>query len=218
MKKNPEQKTEAGRANARRSLTLVRKGIYCASILVAATTGSYLIHYELSSPRIDLTKPARIISHEKIEIKGPEEFLEATVNALNLLRQRDLENYQMVQDYLGRIESVKKGSGVYMWESPPRFVVGEKSVEVPTRIYASSIVHDAYHSKLYNDALRNGSDKAIALGVSTGRGAELACVRIQSEALAKITRFWPFRLLDWLNLTFSKHRRYEEIPYEDRHW
>ncbi len=155
MKKNPEQRAEARPTTAKRFLMLIRKGIYYTSILVAATIGSYLIHYELSSPRIDLTKQVKIISHHKIEIKGPEGFLEATVNALNLLRQKAPDNYQMIQDYLGRIECVKKGSGVYMWERPPRFIVGEKSVEVPTRIYASSIVHDAYHSKLYNDALHN---------------------------------------------------------------
>ena len=137
---------------------------------------------------------------------------------MSLLRQKDPEHYQMIRDYLGKIECVKKGSGVYMWEHPPRFIVGEKSVEVPTRIYASSIVHDAYHSKLYNDALHNGSSKAEALEVSTGREAELACVKVQGESLAKTTGFLPFRLLDWLNLTFSGHRRYEEIPYEDRYW
>ncbi|MHC4433238.1 MAG: hypothetical protein ACYTBS_15460, partial [Planctomycetota bacterium] len=101
MKKNPEQEAERSPTTAKRFLALIRKGIHCTGILVAATIGSYLIHYELSSPRIDLTKATKTISHEKIEIKGTEEFLEATVNALNLLRQRDLENYQMVQDYLG---------------------------------------------------------------------------------------------------------------------
>ena len=218
MKENPEQRGQAGPATAKRFLKLIRKGIYCGSMLAAATIGAYLVHYKLSSPKIDLTKPVKIISHDKIEIKGPEEFLEATVSALNLLGQKDPESYQMTKDYLGKIESVNRGSGVYMWESPPRFVVGEKSVEVPTRIYASSIVHDAYHSKLYNDALQNGCDKAEALAVSTGRRAELSCVKVQGESLARTTGFLPFRLLDWLNLTFSKGRRYEEIPYEDRDW
>jgi len=124
MKENPEQRGQADPATAKRFLKLIRKGIYYTSMLVAATVGAYLIHYELSSPRIDLTKQVKIISHDKIEIEGPEGFLEATVDALNLLRQKDPENYQMIQDYLGRIESVKKGSGIYMWERPPRFIVG----------------------------------------------------------------------------------------------
>ncbi|MHC4564804.1 MAG: hypothetical protein ACYTE3_03510 [Planctomycetota bacterium] len=218
MKENPEQRARASSKTARRLRILIWKGIYYTCILVAATIASHLIHYQLSAPSIDLSRPVKIISHDKIQIKGPEGFPEATVKALNLLRQKDPENYQMIKDYLGRIECVKKGSGVFMWERPPRFVVGEKSVEVPTRIYASSIVHEAYHSKLYNDALRNGRDKAEALGVSTGRKAELACAEMQGESLAKITGFLPFRWLDWLNLAFSKRRPHEEIPYEDRYW
>ncbi|MHC4169947.1 MAG: hypothetical protein ACYSWQ_23610 [Planctomycetota bacterium] len=218
MKKNPEQRAKAGPTTAKRFLALIRKGICYACILAAATIGSHLIHYELSAPRIDLTGQVEIISHDKIQIKGPEGFPEATVKALNLLRQKDPEHYQMIRDYLGKIECVKKGSGVYMWERPPRFVVGEKSVEVPTRIYAASIVHEAYHSKLYNDALRSGCNKAEALGVSTGRKAELSCAEVQGESLARITGFLPFRWLDWLNLAFSKRRPHEEIPYEDRYW
>lgn len=218
MKKNPEQRAKANPTAIRKAAALLRRGVYFTSVLVAATIGSYLIHYELSAPRIDLTKQAKIVSHDGIDIKGPEGFPEATVDALNLLRRKDPEHHRMVQGYLGKIESVRRGSGVYMWERPPRFVVGEKTVEVPTRIYASSIVHDAYHSKLYNDALHNGRTRAEALEVSTGRKAELACVKVQSESLAKITGFLPFRLLDRLNLTFSARRRYEEVPYEDRDW
>lgn len=197
---------------------LLRRGVYYASILIAVTIGSYSIHYELSSPRIDLTEQVKIVSHDGIEIKGPQEFIEATVGALNLLRERDPENYRMVQDYLGKIECVKRGSGVFMWEHPPRFIAGEKSVEEPTRIYASSIVHEAYHSKLYNDALRNGRGEAEALEVSTGRKAELSCAKVQGQSLGRIGGFLPFRLLDRLNLAFSARRRHEEIPYEDRDW
>jgi hypothetical protein len=218
MTKKPEQRAGTKSTTVKKAGALVRKGIYYTSILLAVTIGSYSIHYEVSSPRIDLRKQFRIISHDKIEIKGPEGFLEATVSALNLLRRKDLENYRMVQNYLGKIECVKRGSGVYMWERPPRFIVGEKSVEEPTRIYASSIVHEAYHSKLYNDALHNGRSKAEASEVSTGRQAELACSKVQGESLAKISGFLPFRLLDWLNLALSARRRHEEIPYEDRYW
>lgn len=218
MKKNPEQRAETNSTVVRKTAALLRRGVYFTSVLVAATIGSYLIHYELSAPRIDLTKQVKIVSHNGIEIKGPEGFLEATLNALNLLRRKDPENYRMVRDYVGKIECVKRGSGVYMWERPPRFVVGEKTVEVPTRIYASSIVHDAYHSKLYNDALHNGRSKAEALEVSTGRKAELVCVKVQGESLSKTAGFLPFRLLDRLNLAFSARRPYEEVPYEDRYW
>ncbi len=218
MKKNPDRRAEAGPTTSKRLRTLIRKGIYYACILVGATIASHLIHYELSAPRIDLAGPVKIVSHDTIEIKGPQGFPETTVKALNLLRQKDPQNYQMVQDYLGKIECVKRGSGVFMWERPPRVIIGEKSVEVPTRIYAASIVHEAYHSKLYNDALRSGRDKAEALGVSTGRKAELSCAEVQGKSLAKITGFLPFRWLDWLNLTISKRRPHEEIPYEDRDW
>ncbi len=128
----------------------------------------------------------------------------------------DRDKRRRILQCLGNLNALNKVQGALF--SALRFIVGEKSVEVPTRIYASSIVHDAYHSKLYNDALHNGSSKAEALEVSTGREAELACVKVQGESLAKTTGFLPFRLLDWLNLTFSGHRRYEEIPYEDRYW
>lgn len=218
MKKNPEQRAGTDSAAMSKAWKLLRKGVYYASISIAVTIGSYLIHYELSSPGIDVTKPFKAASHGRVEIKGPDEFLDATVRALNLLQRKDPENYRTIQDYLRKIECVKRGSGVYMWERPPRFIVGEKTVEEPTRIYASSIVHDAYHSRLYNDAIRNGRSEAEALEVSTGRKAELACCKVQGESLGRITAFLPFRLLDRLNLAFSARRRYEEIPYEERYW
>ena len=70
MERHPEQKAEAGRTNAKRFLTLIRKAIYYASILVAGTIGSYLVHYELSSPRIDLTKQVKTILKLKEHLIG----------------------------------------------------------------------------------------------------------------------------------------------------
>jgi hypothetical protein len=59
----------------------------------------------------------------------------------------------------------------------------EKNPEQKIRLWPDDCqkVHEAHHSKLYNDALRNGFEKAEALGVSAGRKAELSCVRVQSD-------------------------------------
>ena len=90
----------------RKAGKLLRKCTLYVSILIAVTIGSYSIHYELSSPGIDLTEQVKIVLHDGLEIKGPQEFLDATVGALNLLREKDPQNYQMVRDYLGKMSYV----------------------------------------------------------------------------------------------------------------
>jgi hypothetical protein len=83
-----------------------------------------------------------------IKIKGNPEFISQTRSALSLLEQKDPGAYQKIQTYVGIIEQGKH-SGMWAWEKPPRYEVGDQTAFYSVTWYASTIAHDATHSELY---------------------------------------------------------------------
>ncbi|MFZ3107162.1 MAG: hypothetical protein WA105_07280, partial [Candidatus Hydromicrobium sp.] len=58
----------------------------------------------------------------KIKILGDEAFINGTNEAINLLNTKARSYYDIVVNYIGIIQQVDKGSGIYVWEEPPRYV------------------------------------------------------------------------------------------------
>lgn len=115
-----------------------------------------------------------------IEIRGSKEFETRTLEAFDILRAQAPDAYQQVLASIDIIESVPKGSGMYVDEG--RFAVGEGTAYAPgydrhfqVIWYASAIVHDACHSALH------------ARGeVWHGKQGEVACMKAQLAVLKQL--------------------------------
>lgn len=83
-----------------------------------------------------------------IKIVGNPEFVTQTRAALALLEQKDPEAFNKIQTYIGIIEQGEH-SGMWAWEVPPRYEVGDATAFSSVTWYASTIAHDATHSELY---------------------------------------------------------------------
>ncbi|MDO8609977.1 MAG: hypothetical protein Q7R95_05480, partial [bacterium] len=106
--------------------------------------------------------------------------------ALQLLKTKAAEEYQMVTKYIGVIECVTSGSGMQAWNNPPRFQIGKLSMGNPVW-EAGAIVHDSFHSKLYHDYLDNNPDiTTVPDEIWTGEVAETRCLDVQVQALQKL--------------------------------
>ena len=123
---------------------------------------------------------------EKITIKGDTTCVSNTTAALNLLKKKSPESYQEVERYIGIIECVTAGSGMYPNETPPRFAVGNETRDAGTIWYAGAIVHDSNHSKLYNQYALAHPGQQVPPEVWTGKQAESECIDVQYKALQDI--------------------------------
>lgn len=138
-----------------------------------------------------------------------------TLDALELLRLNDINNYNLVANYLGTIECKERGSGVYAWENPPRYVVGKATMKNwGLKWYTSTIVHDSYHSKLYNDYALLYKTLNVPYEVYSGELAEALCVKTQHETLLKIGA--DEYLINYIKQVMDSH--WWEVDYNDRWW
>lgn len=171
-----------------------------------------------STPLATVAKPANIEAilgtTGPIEIKGDDNCKSITQEKLNLISSKDPDDFNnIVEKYLGIINCADRQSGTYSWERPPRFQVGTLTMN-SGMMYAGAIVHDSYHSKLYNDYLIQNNVKTVPLDIYSGEGAETKCVEVQIVAMRKMGT----DELILTNLRNSLKSKYWEVPFEDRYW
>jgi len=82
---------------------------------------------------------------DEIEIIGSDRFVLRSENALNTIRDGSPYHWDMVLRYLGILREYSS-SGMWYWLNPPEFRVGNTTFNASTIWYASTIVHDAWHS------------------------------------------------------------------------
>jgi len=121
-----------------------------------------------------------------IQIVGDAACQTSTQAALRLLGDKAPTHYAIVKAYVGIIECTSQGSGMYAYENPPRYLVGDATINAGTIWYAGTIAHDAGHSKLYNDYKLLHPGKPVPDDVWTGETAEKTCLDAQFDALTKI--------------------------------
>lgn len=109
---------------------------------------------------------------------------EKTEDALSFIKEKSPRSYELVTNYLSIIQVGAK-SGVQVSNNPPRFQVGEKTACTMLSWYASCIVHDAHHSKLYNDYRRKFNCK-VPKEIYSGRKAEDECLYVQEDFYREI--------------------------------
>jgi hypothetical protein len=154
--------------------------------------------------------------HETVTIRGNKEFISSTIKALNLLKEKVPDAYELVQRHIGDIVSGKP-SGVFpdmLWLGPTFVIMGPSYSEGSTIEYAGALAHEAYHCELYRTAERHDPDDSVQSNAYSGEHAERSCLQYQCNVLRK------------LGLEESAIKEYEsglrtrwwEVPFERREW
>lgn len=150
-----------------------------------------------------------------ISIEGDEDCYNDTLAALELIAEKAPGHYAVVTQYIGVIKCVTQGSGMEAYLTPPRYLAGDVTRSGGTMWYAGTIVHDAGHSKLYNDYLTSHPDEEFVPGdIWTGQNAEAACLAVQHDALAEMGA--DKGTLDYVANVINSG--YWNVPYDQRWW
>jgi hypothetical protein len=158
------------------------------------------------------------------EIIGDSKYAANITNALNILQKAAPDQYKMAAKYIRVIEAVKSGSGMYVWENPPRFAIGELSIEPfgpsdpMSQVWLAGIIaHDATHSKLYQDYQAKNPGSEVPNDVYSGEEAESKCLAVQYDTVEKILQDMGVKndgLLSYIK-NCIKSKYWEK---EDREW
>lgn len=167
---------------------------WCLAVvgLLGAGLGVLLARHELgSAPQTGAAQPSikrerapggpigREAAKPGINLVGSAAFRAKTGAALALVRRT--RHSEMVSRYIAIIREARR-SGMRADEQPPTYEVGSATWQADPRWYASTIVHDAVHSRLYHEARAKGRREVPPLAW-TGKEAEGICLQTQLEAL-----------------------------------
>lgn len=155
-----------------------------------------------------------------IEVLGSREFIAQVTTALDLLRNQAPEEYELIRGNVGRIRQGQH-SGMAAYEEPPTYEMNDRTAFYSLTWCASTIAHDAYHSKLYHD-YKTSFGEPVPEDVWTGQQAELECMEFQAEVLRKIGapegEIRYLNSLDGTHYDVDKNGRYDENDYNARDW
>ena len=120
-----------------------------------------------------------------IIIEGSDYFESKTFEALYVIQLKSLEKYHIVLKYIDKIEQQKQGKlmGMYSWTKT--YVASKDTYCSQREWYAGSIVHESYHSKLYNDYFEKYGS-IVPHHIYGGEEAEYACLEYQISFLEEI--------------------------------
>ena len=121
----------------------------------------------------------------QIRLIGSKEFIKRTREALILLKEKDGFGYNVVIKYLGAIVENKLINLSYFdpYKEVPTAFMTTNSCMYDLKWYAAALVHEAYHGKLFCDAIeenKNPNDEY------SGHDAEMFCLTKQIDCLKKI--------------------------------
>lgn len=132
-----------------------------------------------SAPNLGLTSGTT-------KVVGDASCISKTNAALNLLKTKAPLDYARVAKYVGTIECVSQGSGMWAWESPPRYTVGKVTLDADTMWYAGTIAHDSCHSVQYNAYKASHPNEGVPASVYSGEAAEAQCLEVQHRSLQRM--------------------------------
>ena len=156
-----------------------------------------------------------------ITIKGNVEFILQTRSALALLEQNDPDAFNKIQTYVGIIEQGEH-SGMWAWEMPPRYEVGDATAFYSVTWYASTIAHDATHSELYTRYQADHPGESVPSEVFSGVEIERFCNGYQLEVLKRIGA--PQNEIDYMSTLDGTHCDVDKDgdcdweDYQNRDW
>jgi hypothetical protein len=160
-------------------------------------------------------------NYQGIEIRGSTKFIKQTAAALALLEEKDPEAFTKIQTYVGIIEQGEH-SGMWAWEVPPRYEVGDATAFFSVTWYASTIAHDATHSELYAQYQAAHPGEIVPDDVYGGVEVERFCIGYQQEVAKRIDA--PQSEIDYLSSLDGTHCDLDNDgdcdweDYENRDW
>jgi len=165
--------------------------------------------------------PSPPSSYGGIEIRGNAEFVTQTIEALTLLEQKAPVAFIKIQTYVGIIEQGQH-SGMWAWEQPPRYEVGDTTAFFSVSWYASTIAHDATHSELYTQYQAAHPGEAVPEDAYGGVEIERFCIGYQLEVAKQIGA--PQGEIDYLSTLDGTHCDLDNDgdcdweDYQNRNW
>jgi hypothetical protein len=162
-----------------------------------------VFHVPLGTPQLFQVAPTNDPSiYGDIKIKGNSDFVLQTRAALTLLEQKAPDAFQKIQTYVGIIEQGKH-SGMWAWENPPRYEVGDATAFFSITWYASTIAHDATHSELY--AVYQAAHPSLPVPEDAYGGVKIErfCIDYQLEVSKRISA--PQSEIDYLSTLDGTH-------------
>lgn len=176
----------------------------CARAMIpAAQTPQIFLPTLNGAPQIaQFTPTSDATIYGGIKIKGGAEFIAQTRAALTLLEQKDPSAFRKIQTYIGIIEQGKH-SGIWAWEQPPRYEVGDATAFYSVSWYASTIAHDATHSELYAQYQAAHPGEPVPEDAYGGVEIERFCIGYQLEVAKRIGA--PQSEIDYLSTLDGTH-------------
>jgi hypothetical protein len=120
-----------------------------------------------------------------VDIQGHADFVEQTRAALELLATNAPDAYRKILVFVGVIEQGQH-SGMWAFENPPRYEVGEATASSSLTWYASTIAHDATHSELYYTYRQTHPGQPIPQEAWADVASERFCIAYQLDVAARI--------------------------------
>jgi hypothetical protein len=156
-----------------------------------------------------------------IQIAGSVAFVAHTHSALQLLEERDYAAFQKIQTYVGVIKQGQH-SGMWVWENPPRYEVGDATAFSSVTWYASTIAHDATHSELYALYYADHPGESVPQDVYGSVDVEIFCNAYQLKVLKQIGA--PQSEIDYMGTLDGTHCDVDHdgdcdlSDYQHRNW
>jgi hypothetical protein len=176
----------------------------CARTIVPVSNSPQIFLPTLNSaPQILQATPTSDPSfYGGIKIKGNSEFTAQTRAALTLLEQKAPDAFGKIQTYVGIIEQGEH-SGMWAWEQPPRYEVGDATAFFSVSWYASTIAHDATHSELYTQYQAAHPGESVPEDAYGGVEIERFCIGYQLDVAKRIGA--PQSEIDYLSTLDGTH-------------
>ena len=175
------------------------------------TLAVLLASFFISNPSVSVNSAQT--SLRSIVVQGDEYCRNSTGEALALLKSKAEPYFDMVLENVGMIHCVEHGSGMHADANLPIYHAGVETIKAGEVWYASTIVHDACHSRIYNDYLMQ-NEEAVPYEVWIGKKAELTCLKEQYKALVELEADeWTLN-----HMQNMMNYAYWDVPYENRNW
>lgn len=155
-----------------------------------------------------------------IRTVGSPAFLRQTAQALLVLKSEDPGSFATVAEYIAVIRESER-SGMNVHSKLPTYEVSRITAFYSVSWYASTIVHDAVHAKLYFDHLRENGPPVPA-DRWTGTNIEKQAIAEQLKTLrairAPVHEISYAEGLDGTHHDLDHDGRYSKEDYEARKW
>lgn len=167
-----------------------------------------------------LEAPAQQVIAPAIPVESQNtRFIKAVHKALELLRERAPQDFELARAHVGRVREVERWRqvGISVMQEPPVAKLRRQEVMGSTSWLASVLVHEACHRFQYLRGVERHGKRFPPNYEYSGRIAELECLERQAEALERVKA--PEREIRFVRAQDGRHYLRNEFgSYYAGHW